>query len=221
MITVGVDLASSRRAVEIAGRYPSVLAAVGLHPGHLAVEKGMAVADAESLRQLTRGPRVAAIGEVGLDTLSAKVPVEVQEQVFRFQLRLARQEGLPVLLHVRGAFDALFDALELERFPGRQAVVHYFVGNAQLARRCVERDLYLSFGKPLVRSEELQRVAEHLPLERLLIETDAYPRGASRWTEPADVRLVAEKLAQLRGLTVAALGEIISANLARLFNTRW
>ncbi len=78
------------------------------------------------------------------------------------------------------------------------------------------RGMYISFGKPVIRSYDLQQVARGIPLERLLVETDAYPREENRWTEPADVRLVVEKLAEVRGLAVESLGHAISRNLKRL-----
>lgn len=216
MVTVGTDLESSRRAVEIAGLYPSVLAAVGLHPAHLTEEP-----DEERLRslaELARNPRVVAVGEIGLDLVGAKVPVSVQERVFRSQLRLARELELPLLLHVRGAFQAAVRALEEEGVGPGEAANHYFIGSGEEAEEWIARGVYLSLGKPLLRSAELQELAARIPLRWLLTETDAYPRKVDRWTEPADVRLVAERLATVRGMETEALVEAVSCNLRCLLH---
>jgi TatD DNase family protein len=213
MLTVGSDLEACRRAVEIAGRYPAVMAAVGIHPMYQEGEIGER--EIEAIRRLARQERVVAIGEVGLDVAPAKVPLDVQRRGLRVQLRLARELDLPVVLHVRGAVQEVFEVLDEESIPPGRAVAHYFTGDVSLAHEWVRRGVFVSFGKPLLRSEDLSRVAASLPAEWLLVETDAYPREPGRWTEPAEARLVAERLAAVRGMTLEELSITLAANLRR------
>lgn len=213
MLTVGSDLAGSRRAVEIAGRYPAVLAAVGIHPAYQDGEIGER--EVAALRELASDGRVVAIGEVGLDAVGGRVPLEAQRRGFRAQLRLAGELSLPVALHVRDALQSALELLDEENVPAGRAVAHYFTGDATMAAEWVRRGVFISLGRPLLRSDELQRMAASLPLEWLLVETDAYPRAPTRWTEPADVRPVAEKLAEVRGTTLAKIAPALAANFWR------
>lgn len=215
MLTVGSDVDSSRIAAQIADRYPPVLAAVGIHPAHLVGE--LLDRDLSAIGELAQRGRVVAIGEVGLDSVAAKVPLEVQERALRAQVRLARELDLPLVLHVRGALRETLLTLDGEGLPAGRAVVHYFTGDAAESAEWVRRGIYVSFGKPVLRSAELRATATSVPLGSLLVETDAYPRAPDRWTEPADVRLVVEALAALRGTTVGELSEVVAANFQRLF----
>jgi TatD DNase family protein len=217
MLTVGSDLGGSRRAVEIAGRYPAVLAAVGIHPGFQEGEVGGR--EVEVLRELAKNRRVVAIGEVGLDGTASRVPLEMQLRGFRAQLRLARELSLSVVLHIRGALQEALETLDEEDLPAGRAVAHYFTGDAALAEEWVRRGVFVSLAKPLLRSAELQRVAAPLPEEWLLVETDAYPRQPDRWTEPADVRVVVEKLAAVRGVTLSELAPVLAANFRRFLGS--
>ena len=213
MLTVGSQLDSSRRAVEIANSFPAVLAAIGVHPGR--VEGELREQEMGLLRELAGDEQVVAIGEIGLDAQSSRASLDVQSVAFRAQLHLAYELGLPVVLHFRGAFRQGLQLMRDERLDLAGAIAHYFVGDLTEAREYVDRGILVSFGKPLLRSAELAQVAASLPLESILIETDAYPREPDRWTEPADVRLVAQKLAEVRRTSMEEVAAVLAANFRR------
>lgn len=205
VLTVGTNLASSRAAVALAQRYPMVVAAVGIHP-HEAKE-----ADARTwseLAALAASPKVVAVGEIGLDFHYCYSPPAVQRRVFRAQVRLAVELGLPVVVHAREAH-AEVEAVLTEEAPPRGGVIHCFSGDAALAARLVAQGFYLSFAGPLTfeGAEERYRVVlAAVPPQRLLLETDSpylspVPFRGKR-NEPARVRLVADAVAKLSGREV-------------------
>ncbi len=202
MVTVGVDIESSRHALAIEGTAGAV---VGAHPLHAA---GV---DLHALASLLAQPGVVAIGECGFD--AAGPPFEVQAGAFKAQARAARALRLPLVLHVdgEGAFDML--AAHAAELDGVGVIRHYFTGSELEATWHAERGHYLSFGNPLRREPVLREVALGYPAERIVIETDSYPL-ANRRTEPRDVARVGESLALVRGWT---FGE---ASARLLENTR-
>jgi TatD DNase family protein len=216
IVAVSVDLASSRETVRLARAIPRVVAAVGLHPSHL--EGLVAPETLAELESLARDPDVGFIGEIGLDAVEARVGVGVQVEAFRAQLDLAGRLGRPVNLHLRGAVGEAIDLLsELDYSRRPAAVVHYFVGGPDLARRYLDLGLYLSIGKPVTREEnlELRAAVREIPLERLLLETDSYPLPGRR-TEPRDIGVVAAAVAALKGLDPVEVADVTTANLLRL-----
>ncbi|HAG06893.1 MAG TPA: hydrolase TatD [Peptococcaceae bacterium] len=218
MVCVGWDLSSSGEALRLAGSLPNVRAAVGVHPHDAAVAPPDYL---EQLRVLARRPGAAAIGEAGLDYYRDLSPRDVQQEVFRAQMRLAREVGLPLIVHCRDAQADTLALLEAEGPP--LAVLHCFSGDRAVAARYVEMGYYLGFGGTLTyrRNEELRRVAREVPLEKILLETDApylppEPRRGRR-NEPACVLLVAQALAEIRGITVEEVAEATTANARRVF----
>jgi TatD DNase family protein len=215
----GVDeQAAHRRTLETASRlgFP---ATAGVHP-HEAKVADERVYD--ELRVLARDGRIVAIGEIGLDFHYDHSPRSVQREVFRRQIRLAREVGLPVVVHTREADDETAAILEQERAGEAGGVVHCFTGGEELARRAVALGLLVSFSGIVCfpRAEVIQRVARELPGDRLLIETDAPylapPPHRGKRNEPAFVVEVARKLAALRGSTPEAIGALALRNYARL-----
>lgn len=205
VVTVGIDLASSKAAVSLAHRFPMVVAAVGIHPHEAKT------ADARTLQELARlarDPRVVAIGEIGLDYHYNHSSPAIQREVFAAQLRLAGELDLPVVVHDREAHEDV-EAILSETAPPRAGVLHCFSGDAAMAARLVERGFYLSFAGPVTfnRSKDhFCRVLAAVPLGRILVETDCpylspAPFRGQR-NEPARVRLVAERVAELLGLGV-------------------
>lgn len=224
IICVGVDLPSSRDAVQLAQRYPGVVATVGVHPNEAAdLPSGWL----EELRALTRMPRVVALGEIGLDYYRRRTERSRQQELFRAQLELARESGLPVVVHNREA-DA--DVVEiLEEWAGGlpdqhpRGVLHCFSGDVSLMERCVAAGFYVSFAGPITfrNAGSAPQVAAATPRDRLLVETDApylapHPHRGKR-NEPAYVRLVAERMAELRNASLAEVAAVTSENAARLF----
>jgi len=220
VINAGFDLTTSRAALELAGRHPHVFAACGFHP-HEA--KAFSPQAREALEGLLRRGAVA-VGEIGLDYYRDLSPREAQLSAFRAQLRLARKLDLPVILHYREAGEDFFRVLA-EEGPVR-GVWHAFSGDAALARRALALGLHLGIGGPLTyrKNEPLREAVKLVPLNRLLIETDApflppEPFRGKR-NDPLKVRLVALRLAELLGLPLEELAEATFENACRLFGIR-
>jgi len=218
VVAIGTDSSSSRQIVALAERYPSVYACPGIHPH----EAGTAGPEAvRALADWTVHPRVVAVGETGLDYYREFAPRPAQAALFRAHLELAGRSGLPVVIHCRDAYPDVLAILD--EFPGVTCIFHAFSGSPQVAGECARRGHYLSFAGPLTfpgvrRPVEVARV---VPLERVLLETDAphlspHPfRG--RRNEPARVRVVAERLAAVRGITLEEVAAATTANALRVF----
>ena len=219
VLNPGCDLPSSRKAVEYAQAYPHVYAAVGVHPENCA---DFTPADIDALRQLAQKPKVVAIGEIGLDYYWAENPPrDLQQQVFRAQLALARELDLPVIVHDREAHG---DTLAIvSEFPEVRGVFHCFSGSPEMARELLQRGWYLGFDGPVTykNARRAPEVAAVTPLDRMLIETDSpymtpVPYRGQR-NSSAYVYLVAEKLAAWKGVSPAELARITAENGQRLF----
>ncbi len=219
IITVGADLETSRNAVALAHRYPGVYAAVGIHPHEAGQADDAALSE---LERLCGEDKVVAVGEIGLDFYRNLSPVEQQRQAFIKQLELARRVGKPVIIHDRDAHQEVLDIVS-RRATGMRGVLHCFSGDRWLAHAALELGFYLSFAGPVTfnNARQLQAVASDVPLERILVETDCpylapHPLRGQR-NEPAYVALVAEVIAQLKGVTPDRVAESTSANARELF----
>ena len=220
MIDPGVDLASSRAALALAQTHPGVVfAGVGVHP-HDATTYSDEVG--EHLREMARSPKVVAIGEFGLDYFRMLSPRDVQRAVFCAHLQLAGACDLPCIIHVRDSHD---DVIELLRSHGQglRGVFHCFSGDVDQAEECLAFEGFLlSFAGTLTRQgNALPEVAHIAPLDRILVETDSpylvpQPLRVKR-NEPLFVKHVAEKLAEIRGMTLEQIAQITTANAVRLF----
>jgi len=220
IITIGCDLESSRESCRLAAAYPQLFAAVGIHPHDAA---GVDDATFAELRRLAGEDKVVAIGEIGLDYYRDRSPREVQREVFRAQLELARELSLPVIIHDRDAHNDVLQILREAKAEEIGGVLHCFSGDRDLARACMDLGLYISFAGPVTypRNEELRDVVKSVPTEYLLVETDApylSPQAfRGKRNEPAHVRLTAEKVAELKGISIADLSRITRLNVHRLF----
>jgi len=225
VIAAGVTEESSARCINLAEQYHEVYAGVGIHPDK--VQREIDEAAYSRLRALAlSSPRVVCISEVGLDFLEGMPDLETQRQVFRQGIRLAKELDLPVIFHSRESPGRPSDHLETLRVLREEKVwevggaMHYFQAGEDVAKGCLEMGLAISVGKPLLRLPDLQEVIKGVPLESLVLETDAYPqpfkRNRARWTEPKDVRLVAEKVAGLQGVPMSDVTKITTSNLLRL-----
>lgn len=225
-VTIGTDLAASRAAVELAARYPDVWATVGVDPHEAA---GFTADTLAVLRELAQSPQVVAIGEIGLDYYWDEAPRPVQARVFEEQLALARELGLPVVIHNR---EAHADTLAILRtwaanhpWRGQRplGVLHCFSGNVLMALEAVELGFLISLAGPVTfkNAKKSVAVAQQVPLEGLVVETDApylspHPYRGRR-NEPARVRLVAERIAEIRGIPFSAVAHATTVNACRLF----
>jgi TatD DNase family protein len=224
MILIGTDLASSQRAVTLAEQYPFFWATVGLHP-HEA--KSFDPNLLQALEKLADHPKVVGLGETGLDFHYNFSHPEEQRRAFIEQIGLAKRKRLPLIIHTREAWEETFEILEQEGAPAHAAefggVFHCFTGESAIAERVIRLGFYLSFSGIMTfpKAVRLQEAAASVDLSRLLIETDApylAPQGhRGKRNEPAYVRAVAEKIAQLRNSPFEKIAEATSQNAERLF----
>ena len=219
MVTVGVDLASSAEAVQVASAFKEVWAVVVIHP-HNAIEATEHVLD--RLRTIARHPCVVGIGETGLDYFRHHSPKVRQQESFREHIRMAKEVGKALVIHDRDAHDDVVAVLADEGAPDR-TVFHCFSGGMDLVRRCTEEGWYASFAGNVTfrNAPALREAAAALPRELLVAETDSpylspHPlRGTTN--EPARVALVVSELADLHGVSGEEMAAVTSANARRLF----
>ncbi|GHO69452.1 hydrolase TatD [Ktedonobacter sp. SOSP1-52] len=222
MIDPGCDLASSRAALQLAKEHPGVVfAGVGVHP-HDAQSYTPEV-EAE-LREMTSEPEVVAIGEFGLDYFRMLTPRDIQREVFCAHLELARQYDLPCIIHVRDSHEDVVELLQAHG-KGLRGVFHCFSGTVKQAEECLTSfpGFVLSFAGPLTKQgNELPEVARMVPLDRVMVETDSpylIPKPEKgRRNEPLFVRHTAQKLADIRDMTLEEIAQITTQNAIRLFS---
>jgi TatD DNase family protein len=224
MMTVGIDQQTSRRGVEIAAEFNGVYVSVGVHP-----HKASSCSDRvmKTLTDLCKNPKVCAWGETGLDFNRMYSPKEDQEKWFVRQIQKADEQHLPLILHERDSQGRLLEILKAHTHVNRRGVVHCFSGNRK------ELDAYLALGFFIgitgiltlqQRGADLRRLVPHIPLERLLIETDAPyltpapQKNKTRRNEPAFVKSVLFKLAEICNEDPENLAHITTSNARSLFN---
>jgi TatD DNase family protein len=219
IVTIGVGRESSERAVALAEAHAEVFAAVGVHP-HDA--DGFTPADLVWLRALAAHPRVVAVGECGLDHYRDHARPEAQRRAFSAQIGLARDVGLPLVVHTRDAADETLDMLGREA--GDHPVVLHCFSLPERLDEVVERGYLLSFAGQITypKATDLQRAAREAPGDLLLVETDSpylapVPRRG-RPNRPANVAHTLRFIAALRGVTDEALDELTTRNAARAFS---
>jgi TatD DNase family protein len=220
IVTVGIDLASSRRAVALAASFPGLTATVGVHPHHAGDFEPEELTD---LASLARQPGVVALGEIGLDLHYEFASLSKQRQLFVGQLELARSLALPVVIHDREAHAEVLEVLQSVGPLPAGGVMHCFSGDAGLAEKVMAMGFYLSIPGVVTfnKAAELREVVRQAPLDRLLLETDGpylapEPRRGRR-NEPALLLFTAARVAALRGIPLDELALATSANAARLF----
>ena len=219
IINVGASMESSARSIALAEKYEGIYAAVGIHP-HDA--KDALDTDYEQLVRWTALEKVVAIGEIGLDYYYDFSPREVQRSVFIHQLDVARQTNMPFIIHDRDAHGDLLEILKKEA-KGLKGVLHCFSGSLEMANEVIKMGLYVSIAGPVTfkNAAKLPEIVTKVPLEYLLVETDSpyltpQPYRGKR-NEPAYVKLVAEQVANLRGIEMDVLAKATSENVKKLF----
>ncbi|MCX6339300.1 MAG: TatD family hydrolase [Candidatus Aureabacteria bacterium] len=221
IIDVGESLATSRRCLAHAGQHRNIFSSVGIHPHHAA---GASETDLEGIARLADDLTVVAIGETGLDYYRRSASGESQVKLFKRLLQLAIEKGLPVIVHCRDAYADVIALLREAGGEGVRGVLHCFSGNGGDADALLEMGYYISVGGPLTYPGNalLRSIVRHLPLERILVETDCPylpPQGhRGKRNEPAYLAFVVEGLARLRGSTVAEIESITTSNALKLFN---
>ena len=221
MLTIGTRLDQFERVRAVAERHDNVWCSVGVHP-HEAKEEGQRTP--ERLIEATRHPKVIGIGETGLDFYYEHSPREEQAESFRTHIVAARQTGLPLIVHTRDADAETGDMLEEEHRRGAfTGLLHCFSSGPEVARRALDLGFYISISGIVTfkAAEALRAIVRDLPLDRLLLETDApylapIPKRG-KTNEPAFVTHTAAKVAELKGVSMATLEAVTTENFFRLF----
>ncbi|MGG0719517.1 TatD family hydrolase [Robertmurraya massiliosenegalensis] len=220
MVIVGFDRPTITRAMELVEQYDFMYASIGWHPVD-AID--MTDEDLAWIEELSSHPKVVAIGEMGLDYYWDKSPKEVQKEVFRKQIQLAKRVKLPIVIHNREATADIVDILKEEGAAEVGGIMHCFSGSVEVAQECLQMNFYISLGGPVTfkNARKPKEVAEAIPLDKLLIETDCpylapHPYRGKR-NEPSYVKLVAEQIAELKGISYEEVAEITTANAKKLF----
>ena len=221
VISAGTTIESSRRSIELSNKFPDFFSGVGIHP--MDVQQTIDESIYGKLRQLIiSSEKILVISEIGLDFMEGMPDRAIQYQAFREQIRLARETKLPIVFHSRESHEEVLRVLREERAYEVGGVMHYFQADEKTAREAIDLGFYISLARPLLRLPELQEVARGIPLESIVLETDAAPQPFKKhrrnWSEPRHVRDVAEKLAELKGITVEEVAQVTTANLARVLN---
>lgn len=217
-----IDLDNCAAVLALSERYDGVFAAVGVHPNSSAEWQPT---DIDHIRTLAQHPKVVAIGEIGVDYYWDKSPKTTQHTAFAAQMALAAELDLPVIVHNREASEDTVALMAASPLAGREraGVLHSFSAEAHIARRALDLGFYIGFTGPLTykKADDLRQIAQTVPLDRILIETDApflapHPYRGKR-NEPAYVVAVADRLAALHNLSLDRIAAITTANAERLF----
>lgn len=219
IICISTDVASSHAAIALAEKYQHVYAAVGIHPNDCAATNEN---DFKQIAELAQHPKVVAIGETGMDDYWKAVPLPKQAEVFARQLDLAAQLNKPVIIHNREAGAAIMDTLRAHAITKLAGVFHCFSEDWNYAEQVLTLGCHVSFtGNLTYKKSKLPEVAKQLLLERIMLETDSpymtpVPHRGKR-NEPAYTVHVAEKLAEIKGLTLAEVCARTTENAVKLF----
>ncbi|MBQ9414185.1 MAG: TatD family hydrolase [Clostridia bacterium] len=217
ILNCGTELASSRLSISLAEQYPLIYAAVGFHPEDL---EGVTEQDAEACFALLSHEKAVAVGEIGLDYYWDASPRDVQKAWFIRQIRLAKSLDMPVVVHDRDAHEDTLTILKEERPKG---VLHAFSGSVEMAKEILKLGMYIGLGGVVTfkNARKTVEVAEMIPLDRLLLETDApymspVPYRGQR-NDSAKIAFVAEKIAEIRSMSADEVIEVTTGNAKRLF----
>ena len=222
ILVIGFDLQTSRDAIALTEAYEGLYATVGAHPHDT---KDFGEKTLEIFRELASHSKVIALGEMGLDYYRNLSPSTLQKSAFERQLDLSEELNLPVVIHNREAYHDILPVLRARN--GRICgVMHCFSGDVDIMRQTLDLGFSVGIGGPVTyrKSEDLQAVAKEVPADRLLVETDCpwlapqFRRG--KRNEPAYVRSTAEKIAELRGISLDEIAEITTRNFENLFRVK-
>lgn len=221
-IAAGTTLNSSFICVELSESDPRIFAGIGIHP--MNIDESIDEDTYQTLRSLAENPRVVTISEVGLDGIAGAPEQRIQEDVFRSHIHIAREFKLSIIFHARDSYPNILTILEQEYAYEVGGAAHYFQGDIKTANRLIELGFFISLARPLLRFPELQEVVKSIPLEYIVLETDAYPQPFKRkrenWTEPRHLAEIANCLAVLKGIEVDTATKQVEENLFRMLGHR-
>ena len=221
MITIGTTVESSQAAIVLTNRYPCLSAVVGIHPNYVQEASPEAW---DQIIDLATHPHVVGVGETGLDKYWDHSPLELQKDYFQRHMQFSRQINKPFVVHCREAEPEVLELLREDFQHGPlNGAMHAFCGNAEVAEECVAMGMHISFAGMVTfrKNDQMREVARTVPLDRLLVETDApylapHPNRGKR-NEPAWVRLTAQCLADVHQITLEELSAITTTNARKLF----
>jgi len=223
MTVVGFDHKTIPKAIEIAESHEKIYAAVGWHPVD-AVD--LSEKELEWIEELSSHPKVVAIGEMGLDYHWDKSPADVQKEVFRKQIRLAKKVKMPIIIHNREATDDIVEILKEEDASEVGGIMHCYSGPVETAQECIDMNFMISLGGPVTfKNAKLPKeVAKAIDLKHMLVETDCpflapHPNRGKR-NEPAYVKLVAEQIAELKEISFEEVSEVTTSNALQFFGIK-
>ena len=221
IVTVGIDIATCRKALALADAFDTIYAIVGVHPHNVKHIDGKTYTQ---LKEFVQHEKVRAVGEIGLDFYRNLSPRDVQMKRFRELISLAREVKLPIVVHDRDAHDETLSILKEEKAFEVGGVLHCFSGDYGMAAQCFDMGFYISIPGTVTfrNAHALQEVVRRSPLERMLIETDApfltpVPFRGKR-NEPSYVRFVADTIAQLKGIDANEVALVSTRNAQSLFH---
>lgn len=220
IVNVGFNRKTILSTLDLAEKYDFIFAAVGWHPQEA---KDCTDEDLNWIRELTKHPKVVALGEMGLDYYWDTSPKEVQQEVFRKQIAIAKETGYPIIIHDRDAHEDVLRILKEEHAEEVGGVMHCFSGDLDFMNECLKLNFMIGLGGPVTfkNAHIPKEIASHVPVDRLLVETDCpylapHPYRGKR-NETGYVRLVAEQIAKIRGLSLEELAQFTTQNAKRLF----
>lgn len=220
IMAVGSDIDSSRKSIALAEKYDFIYAAVGVHPHEV---ENMSEDDIETVKELCSHEKVKAIGEIGLDYYYDNSPRDLQKKWFFRQMELANEVNLPVIIHDRDAHGDCMQILREGHVEKCGGVFHCFSGSSEMAKEAVKMGMYISFAGPITFKNAVKtvQVAEAVPLDRVFVETDCpyltpVPHRGER-NHSGYVRYIAEKLAEIKGVSFEEIAKITKENAIKFF----
>ena len=221
IMNVGYNLISSKKAIEIASKYDFMNASVGISPNDI---DDIEVEELNKIKELAKNEKVKAIGEIGLDYYWNKENKEKQKEIFIKQIEIANELELPIIIHTREAVMDTLDILKNKIHVNKKGIFHCCPLNIELIKEALKLDFYISFAGPVTfkNSKNAQEVVEKVPLERLLIETDApylspEPVRGTR-NDSRNVKFTAQKIAEIKGISLEEVAKQTYLNAKRIFN---
>lgn len=222
VVNVGADMESSRKSVDLANLYDNIYAVVGVHP-HAAKE--MTDKSLREIEDLAKNKKVVAIGEIGLDYYYDNSPRDIQRKCFKEQIYLAKRLDMPIVVHTREADEDTLEILKEER-EGLRGVIHCFSSDRAQLEEYLKLGFFIALGGPVTfkKTDELKEVGKIIPIEKLLVETDApylapHPYRGKR-NEPMFVKQTANLIAELKGMTIEDLTLQTNKNTKEIFNIK-
>lgn len=223
IIVAATTLKSCELILNLTRAHTNLYAGIGLHP--MDMKAPLDDATLQQLYEFARSdPKVIAVSEVGLDFMPNTLDRIHQENAFRAEIRLARETRLPIIFHSRNSNAEVLQILREENADEVGGAWHYFQGTLEEAQEAMATGFCISLAKTLLRLPDLQAVVRDIPLEKIVLETDSYPQSWKKkrenWTEPHHVSLVAEKLAEIKGVSITEVAAATSKNLGKVLKGR-